>query len=458
MQRVLDSAQDGQQWPEEMPDRARLQVIPRDGKCLFWALSAVDGKGGQAAADGVRKALTEGDMARPPESGWARRVMRDAGVRTWEQYLDKVRKGEIWRGACEVRRSAQSRGCKLAMYRELGPKGVYRRMAELGEGKRTAGALLWSRRGGSHYELLWPPEEEEVAEAEKGDGNESAGVEEVGLEVVVEVEGQGSGGGQRGQDEEQVWQDEHRIHIQERGAGWRYQGQEGPTRDMREVGEGTTRDRKLRAGWAGVLAVQTQGMEYEEVPEGTGKGEWKKRQEGGVDVWVPGGGEAVLQLQHRDDLGAGWRAERAVQICTDRAGWLEPGWRGRYRVAAGGQRWLGWHMTWQADRGDGVPVRKEWGGELPGGEKDTSGLRAQFKRATLTPAPTTQGDRGQEVVYTFREEMRLKAAEAIRMALDEGAACMANCTYHVHPHTGDTWHYTFPGGDGMESIAPLPEC
>ena len=34
-------------------------------------------------------------MARPTELGWARRVMRDAEVRTWEQYLDKVRKGDI---------------------------------------------------------------------------------------------------------------------------------------------------------------------------------------------------------------------------------------------------------------------------------------------------------------------------------------------------------------------------
>ena len=82
-------------------------------------------------------------------------------------------------------------------------------------------------------------------------------------------------------------------------------------------------------------------------------------------------------------------------------------------------------------------------------------MRAHFTRAALTPAPTTQGHRGQEVVYTFREEMTLKAAEAIKMALDERAACMAN---HVHPHTGDTWHYAFPGEDGMGSIAPLPEC
>ena len=85
VQRVLDSAQDGQAWPEEMPYRARRQIIQGDGKCLNWALSAVDRKGGQAAAEKVREALTEGDMARPPESGWAGRVMQDAGVRMCEQ-------------------------------------------------------------------------------------------------------------------------------------------------------------------------------------------------------------------------------------------------------------------------------------------------------------------------------------------------------------------------------------
>ena len=79
-----------------------------------------------------------------------------------------------------------------------------------------------------------------------------------------------------------------------------------------------------------------QAIEYEEVPEGTGKGEWQRRQEVGVDVLVTRGGEAVLQLQHRDYVGSVWGAERAVQMRTDRAVWLEPGWRGRYRVAAGG--------------------------------------------------------------------------------------------------------------------------
>ena len=61
-------------------------------------------------------------------------------------------------------------------------------------------------------------------------------------------------------------------------------------------------------------------------------------------------------------------------------------------------------------------------------------------------------------MYTFSEEMTLKAAEALKMELDEGTACMANRTYHVHPHTGDTWHYAFPGKNGMESIVSQPEC
>ena len=204
--------------------------------------------------------------------------------------------------------------------------------------------------------------------------------------------------------------------------------------------------------------MQVQEMEYMEVPEGTGKGEPHRGQAGGVDVWVTGGGEAVLQPQHREDVGTGWGGEGAVQIRPDRAVWLEPGWKGRYRAVAGGRRWWGWHMSWRADQGEGVPCRNEWGGELRGGGHEASSVRAQFTRAALTPAPTTQGHRGQGLVYTVGEEMTLKAAEAIKMVLDEGTACMANRTYHVHQHTGDTWQYAFPGDDGMESIEPLPEC
>ena len=177
-----------------------------------------------------------------------------------------------------------------------------------------------------------------------------------------------------------------------------------------------------------------------------------------MDLWVTGGGEAVLQVQHREDLGVGWGAERAVQLQSGQAVWMEPGSKGRYRVAVGGQRWWGWHMTWLADHGEGVSVRKEWGGELPGGGTSTGTVRAHFTRATFVAAPTPQGHRGQVVVYTFQEEMKLQAAQAIQMTPDEGAARMANRTLHVHPHTGDTPHYAFPGEDSMEVTSPLPEC
>ena len=166
-------------------------------------------------------------------------------------------------------------------------------MAEVNEGKGTAAALLWSRVGGGHYELLWPPEEEEaeaVAEAEEGGGAESKGEEEKALEVKLAEEGQERGAEQGGQTEEQMWQDVHQIPIQGRSERWWYQGKEVPGRERREVGGGTERDRNLRAGWEGMLGVQVQKMKYVEVPEGTGKGDWQRRQDGGVDVWVTGGG------------------------------------------------------------------------------------------------------------------------------------------------------------------------
>ena len=121
-----------------------------------------------------------------------------------------------------------------------------------------------------------------------------------------------------------------------------------------------------------------------------------------------------------EDLGAGWGAESAVQLQSGEAVWMEPGRKGGYRVVAGGQGWWGWHMTWLSEQGEEVPVRKEWGAEPPGGRKNTGTVRAHCTGATLAPAPTTQGHRGQEVVYTFQEEMTLKAAEAIKRILDGG--------------------------------------
>ena len=85
-------------------------------------------------------------------------------------------------------------------------------------------------------------------------------------------------------------------------------------------------------------------------------------------------------------------------------------------------------------------------------------LRAHFMGANLALASTTHGHRGQEVVYTFRERMTLKAVKAIKMTSNERAARIANRTYHVHPHTGDTWHYALPVHNGMEGISPLLEC
>ena len=241
VQIMLDNAQDGREWPEKMPERARRQVIPGDGKCLYWALSAVDRAGGQAAAEEVRRAFTERDMARPREWGWARMVMRNAGARTWDQYMDKVHKGEIWGGACEVGRWAQSKGCRIAMCQKSGPRGVYRKMAEMVEGKQTAAALRWSRRRGGHYELLWPPQEEEaeaVAGAEEEDGAGSKDEEEKAMEVELAEAGPEKGEEHGGRTEEQVWQDVHQIQIQGRVERWWYQGREGPGRERREVGGG----------------------------------------------------------------------------------------------------------------------------------------------------------------------------------------------------------------------------
>ena len=183
--RVLASALEGHKWPKERPDSVRRQVIPGDSKCLDWALSGVEGKCGQAAADEVRRALTEGGMAQRPDSGWAQRVMRDASARICAQYRHKVRTGESWGGACEVGRWEHQRGYKIAIYREWGAERVYRKMVEVEEGGRAAAALLWSRQGGGHYELLWPPEEEGGENEVEGDNRETTDVEEVELEVEM---------------------------------------------------------------------------------------------------------------------------------------------------------------------------------------------------------------------------------------------------------------------------------
>ena len=74
---------------------------------------------------------------------------------------------------------------------------------------------------------------------------------------------------------------------------------------------------------------------------------------------------------------------------------------GEVQGGGGGAPVVDWHMTWRVDQGEGVPVRNEWGGELPGGGQEASSVGAQFTRAALTPGPTTQGHGGQGLVYTF---------------------------------------------------------
>ena len=59
-------------------------------------------------------------------------------------------------------------------------------------------------------------------------------------------------------------------------------------------------------------------------------------------MWVIGGGEAVLHLQHRDDLGAGWgQKERFKCGQTQGCGWSQgggpgTGWRREDSGGGGG--------------------------------------------------------------------------------------------------------------------------
>ena len=219
-------------------------------------------------------------------------------------------------------------------------------MAEVGEGKRTAAALLWSRRGGGYYELLWPPGEEDaeaVAGADAEKGTELKGGAEMTMEEELAEEGPEKGGGGRERREEHMWRDVHQIPIQEGGERWRYQGQEGPGRERRGVGGGTARDRKLRAGWEGVLGVQVQEMEYMEVPKGTGKGDWHKRQAGGGRVGHRGGGGVCCSCSTGGVWGpGGGQRELSRYGRTGRCGWSRDG--------RGGTGWR------RGDAGSGVGI------------------------------------------------------------------------------------------------------
>ena len=273
--------------------------------------------------------------------------LQDAGAQTWDQYLDKVRRGEIWGGACEVGRWAQSKGCRVAMYQEWGPQGVYRKMAEVGEGKRTAAALLWSRREGGHYELLWPPGEgdtEAVAEADEEDGTESKGDAEVTIEEELAKEGpEKEGGGERERREEHMWRGVHQIPIKKGGERWRYQGQECPGRERRGMGGGYSARQETTSGMGrGARSASTGDGIY---GSARGYGERRVAQEAGR-----GGG----RVGHRG--GGGGVAAAAQGGCGDRVGGREsgPDTTGQSGVAgAGMEEGTGWR---RGDAGGGVGI------------------------------------------------------------------------------------------------------
>ena len=135
------------------------------------------------------------------------------------------------------------------------------------------------------------------------------------------------------------------------------------TRGSREGEEGSRGGYSARQRTTGGMGRGARSVSTGDGVYGSARGYRERRvaQEAGRGAGHVGHrrGEAVLQLQHREDVGTGWGAERALQIRPDRAAWLVPGWKGRYRVAAGGRRWWGWHMMWRADQGEGVPVRDE---------------------------------------------------------------------------------------------------
>ena len=82
-----------------------------------------------------------------------------------------------------------------------------------------------------------------------------------------------------------------------------------------------------------MLVVQVQAYEYEDVPEGTGKGEWKRRQEGGVEVWVTGGERPSYSCSTDMMWGPdGGQRERSRCGQTEQCGWslirgVATGWR-----------------------------------------------------------------------------------------------------------------------------------
>ena len=150
-----------------------------------------------------------------------------------------------------------------------------------------------------------------MAEADEEDGTESKGDAQVTMEEELAEEGPEKGGGGKRAD--------GGAHVArcasntDPGGGGEVEvpGTRGSREGEEGSGGGTAQDRKLRAGWEGVLGVQVQEMEYMEVPEGTGKGKWHRRQAGRWTCGSQGGGGGV--------------AAAAQGGCGDRVGGRESG-------------------------------------------------------------------------------------------------------------------------------------
>ena len=96
-----------------MLDSVRRQVIPGDDKCLAWAPSAVEERGGQAG--GHRRGHGTALRVRMGAAGHAGSRRADVGAIPGQSAY-----GEILGGLCEVVRWAHQRECRIAIYREFG--------------------------------------------------------------------------------------------------------------------------------------------------------------------------------------------------------------------------------------------------------------------------------------------------------------------------------------------------
>ena len=134
-----------------------------------------------------------------------------------------------------------------------------------------------------------------------------------------------------------------------RGSG---EGEEG------SWGGGTARDRKLRAGQEGVLGVQVQEMEYMEVPEGTGKGEWHRRQAKGVDVWVTAGGGGRVAAAAQGGCGERVGGRESGPDTTGQSGVAGAGMEGKVQGGGRGTPVVGLAYDVASGPGGGGPSQE----------------------------------------------------------------------------------------------------